>query len=47
MVAVVAEADCERALAVLMNRKIPAWVGGRVVAGSGSTVMTGEYAVAD
>ncbi|MDQ1681692.1 MAG: phosphoribosylformylglycinamidine cyclo-ligase [Frankiaceae bacterium] len=44
MVAVVAEADCERALAVLMNRKIPAWVGGRIVAGSGSTVMTGEYA---
>jgi phosphoribosylformylglycinamidine cyclo-ligase len=44
MVAVVSEADCERALAVLMNRKVPAWVGGRIVAGTGLTTLTGDYA---
>jgi phosphoribosylformylglycinamidine cyclo-ligase len=44
MVAVVSEADCERALAVLMNRKVPAWVGGRIVAGGGLTTLTGDYA---
>ncbi len=44
MVAVVSEADAERALAVLMRRKIPAWVAGRIVAGTGTTALTGEYA---
>ncbi|MCU1676000.1 MAG: purM [Frankiales bacterium] len=44
MVAVVGEADTERAVAVLMHRKIPAWVGGRITAGAGTTVMNGEYA---
>ena len=44
MVAVVAADDCERALAVLMNRKIPAWVGGHIAAGTGTTVMNGDYA---
>ncbi|MDX6203467.1 MAG: phosphoribosylformylglycinamidine cyclo-ligase [Frankiales bacterium] len=36
MVAVVAAADADRALAVLMGRHVPAWVAGTVVRGSGS-----------
>ena len=43
MIAIVSAEDCERALAVLMNRKVPAWVGGRIQAGSGTTIMTGDY----
>ena len=45
MVAVVAAHDTERALAVLMKRKVPAWVAGRIVKGNGSTQLAGDYAV--
>ncbi|WP_285729589.1 phosphoribosylformylglycinamidine cyclo-ligase [Nocardiopsis sp. ATB16-24] len=43
MVAVVAEGDAERALEVLADRGVPAWRLGTVTAGSGRTVLTGEY----
>ncbi len=43
MAAVVAEGDAERALEVLADRGVPAWRLGTVTAGSGRTVLTGEY----
>lgn len=43
MVAIVAEQDAERALALLAERGVPAWLLGEVTAGSGNAVVTGEY----
>lgn len=46
MVAVVAPADADRALAVLTARHVPAWVLGSVSAGAGGTVtLVGEHPV--
>ncbi|MGI8696500.1 MAG: phosphoribosylformylglycinamidine cyclo-ligase [Mycobacteriales bacterium] len=49
MIAVVAAQDADRALAVLMGRKMPAWVAGEVAAGrdvdgGGVARLTGRYA---
>lgn len=41
MVALVAPADVDRALAVLTARHVPAWVAGVVVPGEGSVTLTG------
>ncbi|GHD29506.1 phosphoribosylformylglycinamidine cyclo-ligase [Nocardiopsis kunsanensis] len=43
MVAIVAEQDAERALALLSERGVPSWRLGEVTAGSGNAVVTGEY----
>ncbi|AAZ56781.1 phosphoribosylformylglycinamidine cyclo-ligase [Thermobifida fusca] len=43
MVAIVAEDAAERALELLAERGVPAWVLGSVIPGSGKVVMTGEY----
>lgn len=43
MVALVAPADVDRALALLTARHVPAWVAGEVVAGSGEVTLTGTH----
>jgi phosphoribosylformylglycinamidine cyclo-ligase len=43
MAAVVAAADCDTALAVLAGRNVPAWVIGRVTAGTGTARLTGQH----
>jgi phosphoribosylformylglycinamidine cyclo-ligase len=44
MVAIVAGRDAARALGVLADRKVPAWVAGEVVAGTGTVRLTGAPA---
>ena len=44
MVAVVAEADADRAVALLRARDIPGWVAGAVVPGAGGVQLRGAYA---
>ena len=44
MLAVVLAADADRAVRVLSDRGVPAWVAGDVVAGTGRAVLTGAYA---
>ena len=43
MVALVAPADVDRALAVLTARHVPAWVAGEVGPGDGSVTLTGRH----
>ena len=43
MVALVAPADVDRALAVLTARHVPAWVAGSVVPGEGTVTLTGSH----
>jgi phosphoribosylformylglycinamidine cyclo-ligase len=43
MVAVVAAADADLALALLADRDLPAWIIGRVTAGTGTARLTGEH----
>jgi phosphoribosylformylglycinamidine cyclo-ligase len=43
MVALVAPADVDRALALLTARHVPAWVAGEVTAGSGEVQLTGTH----
>ncbi|MQA79801.1 MAG: phosphoribosylformylglycinamidine cyclo-ligase [Streptosporangiales bacterium] len=43
MLAVLAQGDVDRALAVLVGRKVPAWVAGEVVAGAGEVRLTGAH----
>ena len=43
MVAVLAAADVDRALALLTARHVPAWVLGEVVAGTGDAVLVGSH----
>ncbi|HSV65356.1 MAG TPA: phosphoribosylformylglycinamidine cyclo-ligase [Mycobacteriales bacterium] len=43
MVAVVSPGDADRALAILLGRKVPAWVLGEISTGSGGVRMTGGY----
>jgi phosphoribosylformylglycinamidine cyclo-ligase len=45
MVALVAPADVDRALALLTARHVPSWVAGEVLAGDGSVTLTGSHAV--
>jgi phosphoribosylformylglycinamidine cyclo-ligase len=44
MVALVAPADVDRALALLTARHVPAWVAGEVLPGDGSVTLTGSHA---
>jgi phosphoribosylformylglycinamidine cyclo-ligase len=44
MVAIVARPDADRALGVLADREVPAWVAGEVVAGTGTVRFTGAPA---
>ena len=44
MVALVAPADVDRALALLTARHVPAWVAGEVVPGDGTVTLTGRHA---
>jgi phosphoribosylformylglycinamidine cyclo-ligase len=43
MVALVAPADVDRALALLTARHVPAWVAGEVTTGSGDVQLTGTH----
>ena len=43
MIAVVAAADADRAVGLLRDRSVPAWVLGEVTAGAGSVRMTGSH----
>ncbi len=43
MVAVVAAADVDRALALLTARHVPAWVLGAVATGDGGAVLRGTH----
>ncbi|HEX6446176.1 MAG TPA: phosphoribosylformylglycinamidine cyclo-ligase [Streptosporangiales bacterium] len=43
MLAVVGADDVDRALAVLVGRKVPAWVAGEIVAGGGEVRLTGSH----
>jgi phosphoribosylformylglycinamidine cyclo-ligase len=43
MVAIVAAADADRALALLADRDVPAWVAGEVTTGSGTARLTGRH----
>lgn len=43
MIAVLPPGDVDRALAVLVGRKVPAWVAGEVVAGAGEVRLTGSH----
>jgi phosphoribosylformylglycinamidine cyclo-ligase len=43
MVAVVAAEDADRALALLIGRKTPAWVLGEIAAGTGAARLAGDY----
>jgi phosphoribosylformylglycinamidine cyclo-ligase len=43
MTAVVAEDDCDRALRLLTERDVPAWLLGQVVPGSGTVRLTGSH----
>ena len=43
MVAVVAGNDCDRALRLLADRDLPAWVIGQITAGSGSAQLVGQH----
>ena len=43
MVAVVAAIDCDRALRLLADRGLPAWVIGQVTAGSGGARLVGQH----
>ncbi len=44
MVALIAPADVDRALALLTARHVPAWVAGEIVAGNGTVTLTGSHA---
>jgi phosphoribosylformylglycinamidine cyclo-ligase len=41
MTAVVAADDCDRALRLLAERDVPAWLLGQIVPGSGTARLTG------
>ena len=43
MVAIVAAADADRALALLVDRQLPAWVAGTIAQGSGDTRLEGRH----
>ena len=43
MIAVIPPDDVDRALAVLLGRKVPAWVMGEVRTGTGTVQLTGRY----
>jgi phosphoribosylformylglycinamidine cyclo-ligase len=43
MVAIVAAADADRALALLRDRGVAAWIPGRITTGTGMTRLTGEH----
>ncbi|MDT7549503.1 MAG: phosphoribosylformylglycinamidine cyclo-ligase [Actinomycetota bacterium] len=43
MVALIAPADVDRALALLLARHVPAWVAGEITAGTGDVTMTGSH----
>ena len=43
MVAVVGSEDCDRALRLLADRGLPAWVIGQITAGTGSARLTGQH----
>ncbi|MQA02083.1 MAG: phosphoribosylformylglycinamidine cyclo-ligase [Streptosporangiales bacterium] len=43
MLAVLGQDDVDRALAILVGRKVPAWVGGEIVAGSGDVQLLGAH----
>ncbi len=43
MVAIVAAADCDRALALLAGRGLPSWVIGEVVPGNGTARLIGQH----
>jgi len=43
MVAVLDSADTDRALRLLAERSVPAWVIGEITAGSGSARLTGRH----
>jgi phosphoribosylformylglycinamidine cyclo-ligase len=43
MMAVVSAEDADRALAFLAARKVPAWVAGEIVEGTGAVQMVGSY----
>ncbi|HEY3981067.1 MAG TPA: phosphoribosylformylglycinamidine cyclo-ligase [Streptosporangiaceae bacterium] len=43
MVAIVAADDADRALSLLHDRGVAAWIPGRITAGTGSTRLTGEH----
>jgi phosphoribosylformylglycinamidine cyclo-ligase len=43
MVAMLARADTDRALGMLASRRVPAWVIGEVVPGSGMARLTGRH----
>jgi phosphoribosylformylglycinamidine cyclo-ligase len=45
MVALVAPADVDRALALLLARHVPSWVAGEVTPGTGDVTMTGSHPV--
>jgi phosphoribosylformylglycinamidine cyclo-ligase len=44
MVAIVAAADADRALALLAGRDVPAWIIGTVTSGTGTARLTGQHA---
>ena len=44
MLAVVAPADADRALAFLRGRNVDAWLAGEIVEGTGQVQMLGSYA---
>jgi phosphoribosylformylglycinamidine cyclo-ligase len=43
MAAVLARADTDRALGMLASRRVPAWVLGEIVPGSGTARLTGRH----
>jgi phosphoribosylformylglycinamidine cyclo-ligase len=43
MMAIIAAADSDRALAFLRGRNIDAWVAGEVIDGTGQVQMVGSY----
>jgi phosphoribosylformylglycinamidine cyclo-ligase len=43
MVALVAAADADRAVALLADRGVPAWIAGRADAGAGGVTLVGEH----
>ena len=45
MVAVVAPGDADRALGLLADRGLPAWIIGEITAGAGSARLTGQHPV--
>jgi phosphoribosylformylglycinamidine cyclo-ligase len=43
MAAIVAAADADAALSLLAARNVPAWVAGRVTAGTGTVRLDGQH----